>query len=101
MTDDTFVTAIETCTLPKEEFTHRNHVRLAWLYLRAYPPADADRRIANTIRAYATSVGATTKFNESLTLDWMRRVEAAMLETPAEEFETFLAARPDLLSSKR
>lgn len=100
MTDDAFVTAIESCTLPKEAFTHRNHVRLAWLYLRAYEAAEADRRIITTISTYAASLGAAKKFSEPLTLTWMRRVEAAMAETPAADFETFLASRPDLLSSK-
>lgn len=101
MTDDAFVAAIETCTLPKEEFTHRNHLRLAWLYLRDHEAADADRRIVATIRAYATSLGAAAKFSEPLTVTWMRRVEAAMAQTPAADFDTFLAAQPDLLSSKR
>jgi len=36
-----------------------------------------------------------------LTVTWMRRVEAAMAQTPAADFDTFRAARPDLLSSKR
>lgn len=100
MTDDAFVTAIESCTLPEREFTHRNHVRLAWLYLQRYEAAEADRRIITTIRTYATSVGAAKKFSEPLTLTWMRRVEAAMAQTPAADFDAFLAAQPDLLSSK-
>lgn len=101
MTDDVFVAAIESCTLPEPAFTHRNHVRLAWVYLRHYAPADADRRIVETIRTYATSLGAAAKFSEPLTLTWMRRVEAAMQQTPADTFDEFIAAQPDLLSSKR
>lgn len=98
LTDDEFVAAIEGCTLPRTSFTHRNHVRLAWLYLSRYEASDADRRICDTIRRFATSLGAATKFREDITLMWMRRVEAAMGDTPAPDFETFIAARPELLA---
>ncbi len=101
MTDQEFVEAIEACTLPGSEFTHRNHIRLAWLYLTRYAPEVADQRIAGTIQRYATSLGAAKKYNHALTLSWMRRVESAMGATPAQDFETFIAAHPDLLSSRR
>jgi hypothetical protein len=101
MTDADFIEAIEACTLPGSEFTHRNHIRLAWLYLTQYPPEVADQRIADTIQRFATSLGAAKKFNHDVTLSWMRRVETAMYATPAREFDTFIAAHPDLLSSRR
>jgi hypothetical protein len=100
MTDAEFVAAIEACTLPHKEFTHRNHVRLAWLYLGRYGAAEADRRICDTILRYATSLGAATKFREDVTLAWMRRVEAAMDRTPATDFDTFITTHAELLSSK-
>jgi hypothetical protein len=101
MTDADFIAAIEGCTLPGSEFTHRNHIRLAWLCLTEDQPAVADQRIADTILRYATSLGAAKKFNLDVTLSWMRRVEAAMAATPAQDFDTFIAAHPDLLSSRR
>lgn len=100
MSDDELVAQIEACTLPKEAFTHRNHVRLAWLYLRAYPREAASERAAQTISAYAASLGATKKFNAELTRQWMDRVATAMTTTAAGDFETFIAANPDLLSSR-
>lgn len=100
MTDAELVTQLEACTLPREAFTHRNHVRLAWLYLRAYPREVASERAARTISGYATSLGATKKFDAALTRAWMDRVSAAMATTTAGDFETFIAANPDLLSSR-
>ena len=97
MTDEKFLEQIEGCTLPKEAFTHRNHVRLAWLYLNDRPGGDPDARIAATIRRYATSIGKATKYDHAMTLRWMRRVESAMAATPAESFEAFIAERPELL----
>jgi len=97
MTDLECLQQIEACTLPKDAFTHRNHVRLAWLYLSDRQAGDPDARIAATIARYATSVGATTKFDHALTMSWMRRVETAMAAAPVESFEAFLMARPELL----
>jgi hypothetical protein len=97
MTDEEFVQQIESCTLPKEAFTHRNHVRLAWLYLNDRQAGDPDTRIADTIRRYATSIGAATKYDQALTMRWMRRVEAAIEATPADSFEEFIASQPELL----
>lgn len=97
MTDAEFLQQIEGCTLPKEAFTHRNHVRLAWLYLNDRQAGDPDARIAATIQRYATSIGAATKYDQELTRKWMRRVESAMAATPAESFEAFIAERPELM----
>lgn len=97
MTDAEFLQQIEGCTLPKEAFTHRNHVRLAWLYLNDRQAGDADARIAATIQRYATSIGAARKYDHELTVKWMRRVECAMAATPAESFEAFIAERPELM----
>ena len=38
MTDQEFAAAIETCRLPNAQFHHRDHLRLAWIYLRRYGP---------------------------------------------------------------
>ena len=100
MTDNEFLQQIEGCTLPKEAFSHRNHVRLAWLYLNDRANGDPDERIAATIQRYATSIGAATKYDHALTLRWMRLVEAAIAETPAETFEAFIEARAELLTRR-
>lgn len=97
LSDEAFVEAIEACTLPREEFTHRNHVRLAWLYLREADAEAAGRRISETILRYATSLGAAKKFDADLTLRWMQTVERAIRATPAADFDSFIAAHPELL----
>jgi N-formylglutamate deformylase len=97
MTDDQFREQIEDCTLPKTAFTHRNHVRLAWLYLNNRAAGDPDARIAATIQRYATSIGKATKYDHEVTMRWMRLVESAIAATPAESFEAFIAEQPELL----
>ena len=100
MTDPEFIRAFEDCTLPGDLFNHREHVRLAWLTLRALDPdeAAAERRMEALIRRYATHLGAAGKYHHTLTLFWMRAVAAARRDAPpAPTFEAFVSARPDLL----
>lgn len=97
MTDTEFLQQIEACTLPKDSFTHRNHVRLARLYLSDRQAGDPEARIAQTIQRYATSIGAATKYSHAITMWWMKLVEDAMAVTPAASFEAFVRAHPELL----
>src|SRR5438309_11729327 len=97
MTDDEFMRAFESCTLPQEMFHHRDHVRLAWLYLARFGRDQAEVRIAQSIRRYAASHGKARKYHHTMTLAWLKLVEGAANRVPAVGFEGLLAACPDLL----
>lgn len=97
LTDREFVAAFEDCTLPGSSFHHREHVRLAWLYLEAHPEADAERLMEEGIRRFATSLGAAAKYHHTLTLFWMRACAEARRRGPTGDFDAFVAAHPDLL----
>ena len=99
MTDAEFLQQIEACTLPREEFTHRNHVRLAWLCLTNRDHRDPAERVGNTIQRYAESLGATRKYDHELTMAWISVVETAIEATPSGSFDAFAAANPALLDS--
>jgi len=91
--DARFVEMLESCTLPRERFDHRAHVRLAWLYLRDEPYDLAMRRIERTIRRYAEHLGAGDKYHQTITAGWMRLVLAGMTATPGvDDFDAFLDA---------
>ena len=87
MTDAEFLRAFEDCTLPGASFHHREHVRLAWLCVRESGEAGAETRIAEGIRRYAESLGATAKYHHTLTLFWVRVCASALRATPG--LETF------------
>jgi hypothetical protein len=99
MTDEEFLQQIESCTLPREMFTHRNHVRLAWLCLTLKHHDDPALHVGETIQRYAESLGASRKYNHELTMEWMRVVETAIAATPAGSFDEFAAANPELLNA--
>ena len=75
MDDAAFLDALERATYPKDEMDHRAHLRLA-LLCRGDP--ERARRI---LRAYVTRVGASVKYNETLTQVWLRLVAASPAPT--------------------
>ena len=96
--DDEFVAAFEACTLPNEQFRHRDHLRLAWIYLRRFGASGAEARIAQSIRRYAEFHGATQKYHHTVTLAWLRLIQRAAARLPEQAlFEDVLRASPELL----
>ena len=98
MTDEALVSAFEAGTLPPADFHHREHVRLAWLYLRRYGRADTEQRLLQGLRALAVRAGKPDKFDAALTRAWLRRIEEAAADTAAPTSEAFIAMHPELLA---
>jgi hypothetical protein len=96
--DEVFLAAVEGATWPGEGFKHREHLRLAWLYLRRHGVEVGTERIGQTLRRYATALGSPGIYHETLTRAWGACVGGALRQTPGlEPFEAFLAAHPELL----
>lgn len=99
MTDDEFLLAFETCSLPREAWTHRAHVRMAWLYLGRHPVADARRLASEGIQRYnAARIGKPLAYHETITQAYLTLI--ALRRDPAETFQAFCARSEDLLDSK-
>jgi hypothetical protein len=95
--EERFLRAFEDLSFPVQLFHHREHLRVAWLYLKSSDATRAAERMAAGIRRFANHHGATQKYHHTLTLAWMRLVAAAIVETPeGYSFEQFLAAHPEL-----
>src|SRR5689334_9714287 len=92
MSDDEFAAAVEQGETPNEGFRHRDHLRLAWIYLRRYR-GEAGARIAQTIRRFAARHGKPDLYHETVTQAWLRLVAAAARDS----FEETLHAHPSLL----
>src|SRR5271169_1098079 len=97
LSDDEFLRAFEDLTFPADLFHHREHVRVAWLYLKSSDATRAAEKMSERIRRFANHHGATQKYHHTLTLAWMRLAAAALVETPEGfTFEQFLTAHPEL-----
>jgi hypothetical protein len=97
MTDDEFLAAFETCVLPKAEWTHVAHVRMAWLYVARLSFETALDRIRSGIRRYNASVGSDG-YHDTITIALTLLIRAR-LET-GEGFATFAARNPDLFENR-
>lgn len=98
MTDNDFVTAFLTGSLPPTQFHHRDHLRLAWVLVRLTGEDEATRRITSGIRYFATMHGQAEKYHETMTRFWVRIVAHAVAAQPTiTTFDVFLAACPFLL----
>ncbi len=98
MRDRDLVEAFESCTLPPEQFPHRAHVRLAWLYLRDHSLLEALMRFVEGLKRYAASLGAGTKYHETVTWAYMFLIHDRMARASFETFDEFAAANPDLFN---
>jgi hypothetical protein len=87
----------ESGALAPGDFHHRDHVRLAWVYLRRYGRDDAERRLLEGLRAFAMRAGKAEKFDAPLTRRWVALIDQARQSAGAQSFETLIAAHPELL----
>ncbi|HEY0160352.1 MAG TPA: hypothetical protein VGF28_23905 [Thermoanaerobaculia bacterium] len=97
MDDREFVARFEDCTLPSRLFDHRNHVRLAWLYLKEEPLLSALARFRASLQRYAGSLGASGKYHETITFAFLFLIhERLQRDAEGETFDGFAARNPDL-----
>jgi len=100
MSDSEFVSAFESCVFPPDEFHHREHVRLAWIYLDRNPLLDALTRFAESLRRFATNAGAAAKYHETITFAFLFLIHERMQRGAAATFDEFAAANADLVTWK-
>jgi hypothetical protein len=101
LTDAEFVRMFEACELTNDNFHHRDHIRLAWIYEQRYGELEARVRIAVAIRKFAAHHGKTGKYHETLTVAWLRLTGSAMARVPLDaSFEDLTIASPELLDKR-
>jgi hypothetical protein len=100
MDDTDFLRAFESAALPNAAFHHRDHVRLAWLYLRRDGPEVGSREVLDGIRHFAAAHGAADRFHETLTRFWIKLVQHLVEVFPSVERFDDLVARFPLLADK-
>lgn len=98
--DHAFVAAFRDTTLPASAFHHRDHVRMAWLYVREHGPVDAAPRFVADLQAFARAKGVPGLYHATITAAYIALIAERQLLAPADTWEAFAAAHPDLLSWK-
>lgn len=98
MTDQELVEHFERLTLSPELFSHREHVRLAWIYLRDYLPLAALERFCEGLKRFAASLGKADRYHETISWAYLLLIHERMAKTEsADSWEAFAEANGDLL----
>lgn len=101
MTDKEFLESFENLTLPPESFPHREHVRLAWIYLRNYPALTALSKFCEGLKRFAASAGKPDRYHETITWAYLLLIHERMAKSAVlESWEDFAEANGDLLNWK-
>lgn len=106
MDDLEILRQFESCTLPFKLWTHRAHVKVAYLYLSRYPFDQALARMRKSIKAYNAAnnrpEGPTMGYNETTTHAFLRLVDTTMrvhaAEFPASTAGAFCDMHPQLMT---
>jgi hypothetical protein len=109
LTDAEFLSQFETATLPKKQWTHEAHIRMAYLSLRQTPHIDTLLpQVRARIIAYNQAQGNYKGYHETMTVAFLRIVKHRMNATNAtnatnaintESFEAFKKANKGIFQS--
>jgi hypothetical protein len=84
-------------TLPADQFHHRQHVQVAWLFVRKYGMPDALAEFTAAIKRFADAKGATGLYHETITWAFLLLIAERQARNPSSNWPEFEAANPDLL----
>lgn len=105
MNDGELLRRFQDCSLPYVDWTHRAHVKVAYLYLAIYPFDEALEKLREGIRRYNASNNVTEGpmqgYNETTTHAFLQIVKATMEAYgeifPTPDSDSFCDTHPHLL----
>ena len=100
-TDDELLSAFEAGREPEGGFHHREHLRVAWLYLGRDPWPGALGRFAEGLKRFALAQGQPGLYHETVTVAYFLLIHERMAADPdGGTFDAFVARHPELLGWK-
>jgi hypothetical protein len=98
MTDDEFLAAFDSAAIPRPDWTHEAHVRMAWLYLGRLPFAEALHQIRAGIQKLNATIGSPDGYHETITVAFVRVIASRLVE--GEGYAAFRERNPELFDRK-
>ena len=96
LTDKEFERQFSTCTLDASNFTHEAHLRLAWIHIHNYGIDKAIENITSQLQDFTKSLGASDKYNKTVTISAIRAVYHFMVRSQRTDFKSFISENPQL-----
>ena len=100
MLNDPLVRAFEDAAVDPAGFHHREHLYVAWCYLRELPLEDALARYVRHLRRLAAALGVPGKFHATITWAYVLLLDDAMQRAPRASFDELMALNPPLTDHK-
>jgi hypothetical protein len=98
MDDERLVEMFEAGEVPPEGFHHREHVRVAWWYLRASTLPDALQRFSSALRHFALRQGKPDLYHETITTAYVLLINERLDDGRDLTWEEFARRNADLLT---
>jgi hypothetical protein len=102
--DEAFRAQFESCEFPAADFNHREHLRLAYIYLvdTVNDTETASRLMREAIHGFLEHLGVgPAKYHETITRAWILAVRHFMEATPdSDSAASFIEQNPVMLDSK-
>jgi hypothetical protein len=99
MSDDELLARFEALDLPDGGFHHRDHLRLAWIYLHRFPVLEVLARLSEGLAALARSRGVPGQYHQTMTWAYIFLIEERIARTDGDcSWDEFAHNHPDLLN---
>lgn len=101
MQDDELIEGFENCTLSGANFHHRDHVKVAWLYLRRNSVLETLDRFSAGLKRFATANGKPNLYHETITWAYVFLIHERMQRPGGEKsWQEFVDKNADLFDWK-
>ena len=101
LSEEELIEAFEARTLAPSAFSHREHVRVAWAYLRRETLAEAIVKFCAGLKAFADAIGKAGLYHETVSWAFMLIIQDRVARGNAETWDAFAAQNDDLLRNGR
>lgn len=96
MQDEEFIAQFQAGTLAS--FPHRDHVKMAWLYLRRAPVLEAVTKFTADLQGFAAAKGQPNLYHETITWAYLLIIYERIQRQPDVSWDEFAAHNADLLT---
>ncbi|MGO1120180.1 hypothetical protein ACTL6U_15855 [Rhodovibrionaceae bacterium A322] len=100
--DSKTILAFELTEIDNDGFTHRDHVKVLWIYLclwraGALSFSQVEESVSSGLQRIAASVNAHDKYSQTITDVFIRLTAEAFLREAGEDFDAFASQNAHLL----